>query len=226
LNGSGSATYQTASLAVASHMITASYGGDAIDVASTSTPLTQMVNAANFTITANPTGQTIIDGQTATFTLTITPEGSFTTPLTFSCSNLPSLANCAFSAASVTPDGNAVTAKLTVSTVAETSVGAPIVPETPSSRPGPLFASVAIVLGLLSGLVLFDEKRSKNFRKGVAFASLMLLVVGAMAACAGNGSTASKAFTPKGTSQLQVTASSDASGGNVSHSTTLTLTVQ
>lgn len=58
--------------------------------------------------------------------------------------------------------------------------------------------------------------------KATALAGFLLLVIGSMAACAGEGG--SKAITPRGTSQVQVTASAAATG--VKHSATVTLTIQ
>ncbi len=47
LDSSGHATYTTSTLALGSHLITAAYGGDADDLGSTSSALTQQVNAVN-----------------------------------------------------------------------------------------------------------------------------------------------------------------------------------
>jgi hypothetical protein len=72
LNGSGVATFTTSALSVASHPITASYGGDATFAVSTSPVVNQAVNKAN-TVTAlvsnlNPS----TSGQAVTFTATVT----------------------------------------------------------------------------------------------------------------------------------------------------------
>ena len=84
LNGLGQATYSTSSLSVASHSITAVYGGSTTFAGSTSAILTQVVNAATLPATttavissANPSAS----GQSVMFTATVTgPSGNTTVP--------------------------------------------------------------------------------------------------------------------------------------------------
>src|SRR5262249_3163435 len=71
LNNSGQATFATSALAVGSHTITASYGGDAAFLGSTSAPLTQSIDPTQVTsITPDP-----VDLATAPTTFTITGGG-------------------------------------------------------------------------------------------------------------------------------------------------------
>ena len=88
----GVATYTTSSLAVGQHSMTAVYSGDTSKAGSTSSVLTQTVNAANFTLTSNPASTTVTAGHSGTFTVTVTPQGSFTSPISFTCTGLPTLA--------------------------------------------------------------------------------------------------------------------------------------
>jgi DNA-binding beta-propeller fold protein YncE len=61
--------------------------------------------SADFVV--SPTGRaTITAGQSGTITLTVMPLGSFTSPISFSCTGLPALAGCTFSPASVTPNSS------------------------------------------------------------------------------------------------------------------------
>ena len=69
----GTATYSTSVLAVKSHSITAAYGGDANDNASTSAALTQVVNQANTTVTLTSSANPSAVGASVTFTATVTP---------------------------------------------------------------------------------------------------------------------------------------------------------
>ncbi len=69
----GIATYSTSTLAVKSHSITAAYGGDANDNASTSAALTQVVNQANTTVTLTSSANPSAVGASVTFTATVTP---------------------------------------------------------------------------------------------------------------------------------------------------------
>jgi YVTN family beta-propeller protein len=224
LNPSGVATYSTTSLTVASHSIAAVYGGDTINLASTSAPLSETVNAANFTLTPNPSSQTITDGQSATFTLMITPQGAFTSPVNLSCSGLPLMANCTFSPSTVTLGASAVNTTLTISTVAHAAILKPPLPGMPHNSPP--YAILLFALVLASVVFLCDEmRRWKALGRTAVVAGILLVVIGSMTACAGSGRT-SNSYTPTGTTQLQVTASSANSSGNVTHSTALTLTIQ
>jgi hypothetical protein len=86
LNGSGAATFTTSALAVGGHQITATYGGDANYVGSTSAALTQTVGAAEVltvsvtgagTVTSSPSGincgSTCNAGFTSGTVVTLTP---------------------------------------------------------------------------------------------------------------------------------------------------------
>src|SRR5439155_400115 len=86
VNGLDQATFSTAALSVASHTITASYGGDGNFTTSTSSAVSQTVNKAasstSLTSSANPS----VYGQSVTFTATVsatspgagTPTGTVT----------------------------------------------------------------------------------------------------------------------------------------------------
>jgi hypothetical protein len=65
-------------------------------------------------------------------------------------------------------------------------------------------------------------KRKRELCKGFLIASAMLMVMGAMSACASNPE-GNKNVTPAGTSTVTVTA---AGGGTTSHNVTVTLVVQ
>jgi hypothetical protein len=84
LNGSGQTTYSTSGLSVGSHSITAQYLGDTVYQGSTSSVLTQVVNAQpptississisgnqGTTISANITGTNLLGATSVTFTRT------------------------------------------------------------------------------------------------------------------------------------------------------------
>lgn len=80
VDGSGKATITTTSLGVGTHSITATYGGDANVNASTSSAVSQVINAngaqISLTSTANPSAR----GANLTFTSTVTPVGVTATP--------------------------------------------------------------------------------------------------------------------------------------------------
>ena len=86
LNGSGQATFATASLSGGTHAITAVYAGDGTYVGSTSTALTQTVNKADSTTALSSSADPICTGQPVTFTAIVnavapgagTPTGTVT----------------------------------------------------------------------------------------------------------------------------------------------------
>jgi hypothetical protein len=86
LNGSGIATLRTSALSVASHSVTALYGGDANDLTSTSSGLSQVVNKDTTTTALSSSVNPSVYGQSVIFTATVsavspgagTPSGSVT----------------------------------------------------------------------------------------------------------------------------------------------------
>jgi hypothetical protein len=220
LNGSGIATYTTASLAVGQHSVTAVYGGDANNAGSTSAVLPQTVNAASFTVTFNPTSRTVAAGQSGMFTLTVTPQGSFTSPISFSCSGLPALAACGFSPASVTPNSSTVTSTLTITTTAQTaSLASPF-----GRRSSPLYAMLLVLpaMMLLGKVGMAAPKR----RKLLSYCLVFLLVSGCLlqVACSGasNGSGGGGGGTPSGSYTISVTGAA----GSTQYAAPVTLIVQ
>jgi hypothetical protein len=79
LNNYGSATYTTTSLAVGTHSITASYGGSANDLASTSSALQEVINKAGTTLTLSSSKNPSTYGAPVTFTVQV-HQGSGATP--------------------------------------------------------------------------------------------------------------------------------------------------
>ena len=68
----GVVTFATRSLAVGSHILTATYGGDASFQGSSSAPVTQTVNQAATATALESVPQSLWLGQTVTFTATVT----------------------------------------------------------------------------------------------------------------------------------------------------------
>jgi YVTN family beta-propeller protein len=219
LNGSGVATFATSSLAVGQHSITAVYAGDTNNTGSTSSVLTQTVNAAGFTLTFNPTSTTVTAGQSGTFTLTVTPQGAFTNPISFSCSGLPALAGCSFSPASLTPNSSTVTSTLTITTTAHTA--SLVFPFGRRSRP--LYALLLVLPAMLLGTVGMAAPKRREL---LSYALVFLLVSGCLlqVACSGasNGSGGGSGGTPAGTYTVTVTGGA----GSAQHAAPVTLTVQ
>jgi hypothetical protein len=202
--------------AQSNYVISAEYPGDAVRAPATATTTFVVGNpSGDFTIAASPSSATIKAGQTATFTITISPVNGMSSPVSFACSGLPAASSCTFSPATVTPNGAPVSTTLTVSTTAAASAAVPITglrPWTVSSW------SLGIVFGFL---VVRIGNRGKNARRYSAVFGVIALLICLVSCGGGNGAPPnSSTGTPPGTSSITVTATSGAS-----HSSALSITV-
>ncbi len=87
------------------------------------TTVTLVVNApaaADFSLSASPSTRVVNRGATASYTVTLTPSGSFGGTVTFSVSGLPAGATASFNPTSVTTSGSST---MTVTTSTTTPVG-------------------------------------------------------------------------------------------------------
>jgi hypothetical protein len=168
---------------------------------------------------------TVTAGGTATYAVSVTPEGGFNQAVSIACSGAPSLATCTASPASVAPDGtNPAQVNITVTTTAASAMPPGPAPARPFTREKFLLLGVGLVfLAILASLARPQPRRTWL---GLALA---LAMIGMLAACGGSGPTSSTtgggshtAGTPAGTYSLTVSGSD----GSLTHSTTLTLTVQ
>ena len=196
--------------------ISAEYVGDAEILPSTASQTFVVGSGAgDFELSASPANATIKAGQSATFTITISPVNGMNSPVTFACSGLPAASSCTFSPASVTPNGSPVSTTLTINTTAAASAAVPIA----GLRPW-IFASST--LGMVFGIfVLGVSARGKNGKRyAIALGSVALLLF--LVSCGGGGSPQPnpKTGTPPGTSSITVTATS-----GTSHSAALNITV-
>jgi hypothetical protein len=199
-----------------SYALSAEYPGDAVLAPSTGTTTLVVGNPnGDFSMDASPSSATIKAGQTATFTITISPVNGLSSPVTFTCSGLPAASSCTFSPASVTPNGAPVSTTLTISTTAASSLSTPIA----GLRPWTFISwSLGIVFGFF---VVGIGNRGKNIRRCSAVFGVIALSFLIVSCGGGNGGQPHSTIgTPPGTSSVTVTATSGAS-----HSSALTITV-
>jgi Chitobiase/beta-hexosaminidase C-terminal domain len=197
-----------------SHIVTVSSVQDPTESASAAVNINAAPANGDFSMTSSPSSATISAGQSAQFTLTVTPVGGFHQVVNFTCAS-PSNVTCSASPNSVTLDGtNNVTVKVTANTTAQ--IASASMP--PPRRTGVLLALSAMLLWPL--LAIADDRR---WRCGSMLTALVL-ALGLLTSCGGvktSGNPASPTGTTGGSHNLTVTATS----GNLVHATTVVLTV-
>ncbi|MGC1370963.1 MAG: choice-of-anchor D domain-containing protein [Candidatus Sulfotelmatobacter sp.] len=204
-------------IAVGTCTIQATQAGNSTYAAATPLDQSFQVSAASFTLTSNSTRMTVAAGQPGTLTLNVTPQGSFTSPINFSCTGLPASATCTFNPATVTPGANTVTTTLTITAAAQTAS----LPAAPSGRrSGLLYAMWLALPAMLLGTGLAVPKR----RKRLSCFFVFLLVSGCLlqAACDAGSFTRAGVGTPAGSYKITVIGAAS----STQHTATVTLTVQ
>jgi hypothetical protein len=231
LTSSGLATLTTSSLAVGSHSLTAVYGGDTNFMSVSSGVLTQVVQDFSLAIAASGgiTSATALPGSTVVYTFTLSPVGSATFPetITLSATGLPTGATATFAPPTLAAGSGSTTVTMTVVLPQATSLnrqlGGPHT-ATPAEFAGTKPASKLpyLALGLL--LLPFAGRLRKTGKRLGRMLPLLLLLAGLAAAAGLNGCGSTQGFFGQApaTYTIQVTGTS----GALSHSTTVTLTVE
>jgi hypothetical protein len=183
----------------------------------------QAVHISSFTIGSSPASITVAAGQTATYTITATPQnGPFDAAVAFSCQGLPSKCTAAFAPASLTPGTSAVTTTLTLTTVASAKSGAAAASLTGFVPPLAGLAVLGVIL-LLTGAGRRPASWPSSRRRLAAYALILLaaVLVGRCSSGGGNNNPPPYTGTPKGTHQISVQATS----GDMTVPTVVTLVV-
>lgn len=167
--------------------------------------------AVDFTLAAAPGSTTVSAGQSATYTITVTPLVTILgDTVTFSCSGLPPEGSCAFSPPTLVPGANPANSTLTLSTTGPSAALDHV------TGGGPFF--FAFTLPLL-GLTLAGVGRNRKLR---FFGSmLVVLVFLVLPGCRGGGGIKNLG-TPPGQYTVTVTAATP----SLTHTTQVKLTVQ
>jgi len=188
----------------------------------------------DFTITAQNPSFSIQAGQTATDNITVSSQNGFYGPVTVSCSGAPQLATCDM----LTPSNPAFAEMmLPLENLLPTLTVVTTAPSVASSSPSPFGPSAlwkrwptmlpATVIGLTFGLLIVLVRRKSAYAR-VFLLGVALSWFGSWSSCGGSPSSTPpppKGGTPPGTYTIAVTATSP-SGGGLSHSVAITLTVQ
>src|SRR5579872_1046110 len=186
----------------------------------------QVVNlsgvGADFSLASSPSSDRLKAGKTGTYQITISPlGGAFTNAIKLSCNGTPALAACSVSPNTVTPNGSAGTATLTITTTESVAQAIPL-------RTSPdrlVYAIWAPLQGVgLFGLILAGAApRSKKLR-AICLVVLVGTMLAVMVGCAGGTgiTTPPQTGTAPGTYTITVTGTS----GGLQHSLSVALTVQ
>jgi hypothetical protein len=199
-----SAGQQTGNLTVASSAL----------AASTQAPLSGM--GLDFTAAlGGSSGQSVASGQTANYTLVLTPASGSSGMFTFKCGTLPAYSTCTFNPASETVPASS-TGNVTVSVATGQAL-------TASASRSPGWGVYSLACGLMLVPLAWGRRR-----KVFLLVPLGLLVISGMSSCSGAGGGAgggphggSGTNTPPGTYSIPVSVTSC----GASHTVMLTLTV-
>jgi hypothetical protein len=213
LSADGIAALRINTLSDGAHALTAFFAGDGKFASSTSAAVTITVADPDFSLGATPWSATVTAGQSTQFMLTVNPAGGFANNVTFSCSPLAGV-TCSFSPAMVTPSNGAASTKLTVSTSSNIIRYGSL----PLTTTGPAFL---IAIMAVCGFAILGGRLKRPAALLLPSAAVLtsFALSFTLGGCGGySGATPST----RGTASIIVTAQA----GDVSHTTTVQVTVQ
>jgi sugar lactone lactonase YvrE len=222
------ATISTATLSPGSHRLVASYPGDALNPAITSSVFVLTVAPppiTDFTLTATGASmQSVNPGQTATFSFTLQPQGGgvLNTPISLTASGLPPGATAVFTPATIASGSGATSLSLSIKTASLKAANTP--PPSPSRMP---------LLPIAAAVFLLPALRNKRLRARFSrmprtlLSILFVLIAGAATlGLTGCGSGGFFAQDPQ-TYTVTITATATAPANTtLQHTTTVTLVIQ
>jgi len=172
--------------------------------------------ATDFSVSASPTSQSIVAGQKAIYTVTLSPSSSagYSTSISLSDSGAPNATTASFASSTMTPNQSPVSTALSLATTARLQPVA-------SLKSSPRFYAFWLAM---PGLALFGIGTASKRRKrwlGVLLLCAMFALVLLQPACKSSPQTTAGSGTPAGTYTVTITATS----GTRTRSTTINLTV-
>ncbi|HEY6129308.1 MAG TPA: TIGR03118 family protein [Candidatus Acidoferrum sp.] len=213
LDDTGAATLRNNTLATGTHSLTSSYAGDGKFAASTSAAVSVVIANADFSLGATPSTASVIAGRSTQFTLSVVPSGGFANSISFSCTPVAGV-TCSFNPAAVTPANGAASTVLTVTTSANALHFGFLIPE--------LIAPLTVLAAMaLFSLAMWRSRILPGLRRP-QFAVVVAAIVILGLAVGGCGGPASSSQVNRGTVTINVVAQS----GAISHTTTVSVTVQ
>lgn len=179
------------------------------------------LRVSSFTLSASTASVTVTAGQSATYTIQLTPQyGSFDTAVSFSCAGLPSKCTATFSPTGLTPGAGNATTVLTVTTSASSSSTAAALRSANSFGP-PTLGLVALAVIAFLGNAIRRHVPWRVSRRWLAACALVCLALAIGSCSAGGDGGSNYTGTPKGTHTISVQGTS----GNMTIPISITLIV-
>ena len=216
---SGVATFTTSTLPIGNNSITAAYSGDANFTTASSPALTEVVEDFNLQISTSAgsvTSATVVPGATAAFQLVISPvapAATFPSAVNLAVTGLPPGAIATLTPSTL-PAGSGTTTVALAITTSTNLIG---------FRDNPFVRGMPFALALL--LLPFARRMrctARRFRRAISL--LLLIAVGAIVAAGISGCSAASGFFAQAPKVYSITATG--TSGTLSHSTTVTLTIE
>lgn len=185
----------------------------------------------DFSISSVASMATVTAGQTATYSISVSPGGGFNQTVSLGCAGAPSLSTCTVSPSSVALNG---TSSASVTIIVSTTAPSFAIREGPRLSPPhkPIFHPMLVLLLLLILAMMASldgSRRERTHSLATAFPVLLLLSVGIMmAACSwgGGGGGTKNPGTPTGAYTLIVSGTFNSGSASLAHNTKLGLVVQ
>jgi FG-GAP-like repeat/Abnormal spindle-like microcephaly-assoc'd, ASPM-SPD-2-Hydin len=182
----------------------------------------------DFSVAASSSMATVTSGQTANYTIAIAPVGGFNKTVALSCSGAPASSTCSLSSSSIPLNGSTPTS-ITVAVATGVSSMSMVTPFglPPISNVTTFWISF-VGLATLAPLWILGRSRKRPLwlLRGLAFASLFLLVTLLSSCSSGAGGHNGTGGTPAGTYNLTVTGTFNSGSATLAHATNLTLVVK
>jgi len=231
LNADGDATVESTGLMPGLHAVRALYrGSDKLSgsVSPEANVTSETSTAPTFTASANPTTVAVAQGNTATYTITLTPQNGYSNYVSLSCTQLPSDTTCAFLPVNVFVSGTtATTSVLSIETYGPTGPDAMVRKHASTLVLAFLFPGALCLAGI--GL-----RRRSWLTKSWQRAGLVLIVIaglGAMGGCSQryhylNRPPVASPGTALGSSTITIEAQAVSGVAITTQTTNIVLTVQ
>ncbi len=189
-----------------------------------------MVTASAFTLTSAPSASTatVNAGQTAQYSLQLTPGLGYSGSVTMTCSGAPATTVCSVANPIVLTSGGPTAFMVTVTSTARSFLAPPLSHRSaPPAVPYLLLLSVIVSLAMLAAMHGLKLRGAFTSRRLVYSAGILILAVCGIAGCGGGSSTGpgNPVGTQKGTYTLTLTPSANSSSGQALQLTPIQLTL-